>query len=74
MTTLLSKAEEATAEEPVSESRMADLEKQVSEQGTVVSQVKEVRPHPPPFVCLLHDQYSPSGAMPLGTQSRVRGV
>ena len=47
MTTLLSKAEEATAEIPVNEDEIADLEKQVSEQGTVVSKVKEVRflPH-----------------------------
>ena len=56
MTTLLSKAEEATAEAPVSEREIADLEKQVSEQGTVVSQVKEVRPHPCPVICLLHIQ------------------
>ncbi|CAK0787728.1 hypothetical protein CVIRNUC_010950 [Coccomyxa viridis] len=41
VTTLLSKAEEATAEAPVSASEIADLEEQVSEQGTVVSQVKE---------------------------------
>ena len=59
VTTLLSKAEEATAEAPVSESEIADLEKQVSEQGTVVSQIKEVWLHPSTFICLLHGQHYP---------------
>ena len=40
----------------MSESEIADLEKRVSEQGAVVSQVKEVRPHPSTFVCLPHNQ------------------
>ena len=43
MTTLLSKAEKAHAEEaPVSDEALAELEKEVSEQGEVVSQIKEV--------------------------------
>ena len=43
MTTLLSKAERAQGEaEAVSDEEIAQLEKEVSEQGEVVTQVKEV--------------------------------
>ena len=42
MTTLLSRAEEAQAGETVSENEIAALEKEVSEQGALVSQIKEV--------------------------------
>ena len=38
----------------MSASEIADLEEQVSEQGTVVSQVKEVRSHPCPVICPVH--------------------
>lgn len=43
MTTLLSRAEEAQAGETVSEDEIAALEKEVSAQGKLVSQIKEVR-------------------------------
>ena len=43
VTTLLSKAEEAQAGETVSEDELAALEEEVSEQGALVSQIKEVR-------------------------------
>ena len=72
MTTLLSKAEEATAETPVSEEEIADLEKQVSEQGTVVSQVKEVRPHSSALICVLHDQYHLLETIQLSTWNHAR--
>ncbi len=42
MTTLLSKAEEAHAEGSVNEDELAKLEREVSDQGAVVSQIKEV--------------------------------